>query len=168
MPTTSTAAGRLMPEVTLREQRDADADVVFDWMRDPVAVRMAAFTHGDPDDRERFDAWLARILGNPDITQRVIEVEGEMVGTIATFTIEGDREVTYWVDPARWGQGIGSAALVAMLALEPTRPLMGRAASANLGSTAVLRKAGFVEVGRDVGFAEGVGAEVEVTIFRLS
>lgn len=156
-----------MVAVTLREQRGADADTVFDWMRDPVAVRLAAFTHGDPDDRERFDAWLARILGNPDITQRVIEVDGEMVGTIATFTLEGDREVTYWIDRARWGQGIASAALAAMLDLDGTRPIMGRAASANLGSTAVLRRAGFVEIGRDVDFAEGVGAEVEVTTFRL-
>jgi RimJ/RimL family protein N-acetyltransferase len=75
--------------------------------------------------------------------------------------------VTYWIDRERWGQGIASAALAAMLALDPTRPLIGRTASANLGSAAVMRNAGLVEVGRDVGFAEGVGAEVEVTIFRL-
>jgi hypothetical protein len=31
----------------------------------------------------------------------------------------------------------------------------------------VLRRAGFVEVGRDVGMAPGVGREVEETIFRL-
>ena len=155
-------------KVLLREHRDADADVVFEWMREPGAVRMAAFTHDDPDDREAFDAWLARNLGNPDVIHRSVEADGDFVGTIATFTMEGDREVTYWVDPARWGQGIASAALAAMLDLEPTRPLMARAASANLGSSAVLRKAGFVEIGRDVGFASGVGAEVEETIFRLA
>ena len=38
-----------MADVLLREHRDADADVVFEWMRDPVAVRMAAFTHDDRD-----------------------------------------------------------------------------------------------------------------------
>ncbi len=47
------------------------------------------------------------------------------------------------------------------------RPIMARAASANAGSVAVLRKAGFVDIGRDVGLAEGVGAEIEETVFEL-
>jgi RimJ/RimL family protein N-acetyltransferase len=153
--------------VTLREFVPGDADAVFEWMRDPESVRMAAFTAPDPDDRDRFDAWLNRNLSNPTVMQRSIEEDGVFVGTIATFTIEGDREITYWVDPGRWGRGIASAAVAEMLKLDATRPMFGRAASANARSAAVLRRAGFVEVGRDTGFAAGVGAEIEETIFRL-
>ena len=45
--------------VALRPVEDADLDALFDQMRDPEAVRMAAFTAEDPDDRAAFDAHLA-------------------------------------------------------------------------------------------------------------
>ena len=153
--------------VELREFVESDGELLFEWMRDPVSVRMAAFTADDPDDRDAFDRWLARIRADPAIIHRTIWSISEPVGMISTFTIEGDREVTYWLDRAVWGRGIASRALQAMLELDTTRPLMGRAATANTGSTTVLRRAGFVEVGRNVDFAAGVGAEVEETIFRL-
>jgi len=151
----------------LRDFTDADADALYEWMRDPVSVRMAAFTASDPDDREAFDAWLARNRGNPDVIQKAIDDDGVYVGTIASFTLDGDRELTYWVDRQHWGRGIASRALAEFLTLEATRPVFARVASANLASAAVLRGAGFVEVGHDSGFANGVGAEVEETTFRL-
>ena len=40
-----------MAEVALRLIDDADLDALFDQMRDPESVRMAAFTAEDPDDR---------------------------------------------------------------------------------------------------------------------
>lgn len=154
-------------DLELRDFVDSDAGPLFEWMRDPESVRMAAFTTADPDDRAGFDRWLSRNRGNPDVIMRSIWVSAEFVGSISSFTIEGDREVSYWVDRAAWGRGIASRALTAMLELDATRPLMARAATANLGSAAVLRRAGFVEVGRNVDFAAGVDADVEETIFRL-
>jgi RimJ/RimL family protein N-acetyltransferase len=153
--------------LTLREWIDADADPLFRWMSDPIAVRMAAFTADDPSDRGAFDAWLARIAARDDVLRRTAVEDGEPVGSISFFTMEGEREITYWTDPARWGRGIATRMVAAALALEPIRPIYGRAASANLASLAVLRRAGFVEVNRDRGFAPGVGAEVEETILRL-
>jgi RimJ/RimL family protein N-acetyltransferase len=153
--------------LTLREWRDADGDVLFRWMSDPAAVRMAAFTADDPSDRAAFDAWLARIAERDDVLRRVAVEDGVPVGTVSFFTMEGEREITYWTDPARWGRGVATRMVAAALELEPTRPIVGRAASANLASVAVLRRAGFVETGRNRDFAPGVGAEVEETIFRL-
>ena len=127
------------PWTTVSESEMSDAD--FEWMRDPESVRMAAFTTADPNDREGFDRWLSRNRKNPDVIMRSIWVSGQIVGSIYTFTIEGDREVSYWLDRAVWGRGIASRALVAMLELDATRPLMARAASANLGSAAVLLRA---------------------------
>lgn len=153
--------------MVLREVRDDDVDALFEQSRDPEAVRMAAFTHADPNDRAAHDAHLTRIRTSPDVTHRAIEVDGELVGTIGTFTMEGDREITYWIDRRFWGRGLASRAVVAMLELEPVRPLWGRAASDNVGSLRVLERAGFVRTGTDVGYAAGRGEEIEETILRL-
>ena len=48
---------------------------------------------------------------DPDTTNLAIEAYGELAGMIASFTLEGDRELTYRVDPVRWGRGIASGAV---------------------------------------------------------
>lgn len=151
----------------LRPFRAPDADPYFAWMRDPEAVRQAAFTAADPDDRDAFDAWLARNLANPDVIHRMIEVDGVLVGSISSFTIEGDRELSYWIDPARWGSGYASAAVGAFLPIEAIRPLFARTAVHNTGSARVLERNGFLAVGTDRGYANGVGAEIDEIIHRL-
>ena len=81
--------------------------------------------------------------------------------------MEGRREVTYWIAPSRWGEGIASQALRAFLAIESTRPLYGRVAGHNAASAKVLARAGFVEVGSETAFAHGIGAEVAEHTYRL-
>ena len=66
-------------------------------------------------DRARFDAHLARIRTDPTTTNRMITRDGEPVGNIASFVMEGDTELTYWIDRAAWGQGIASRALALFL-----------------------------------------------------
>lgn len=165
----SSVGGDSVPrmQITLRDLADDDLDALFLWEQDPRAVEMAAFTRADPSDREAFDAHLARILADPTTLNRAIEHSGRFVGTIASFPSELGREITYWVDPARWGRGIASAALMAFLELDPTRPLFARVAVHNLGSARVVQRAGFVPVGSDRGWADGVGREVDETVFRL-
>ena len=128
---------------------------------------MAAFTRADPSDRGAFDAHYERVRSDPSNTLLAIEADGEFVGTIGSYTLEGKREVTYWIAPARWGQGLASKALRAFLAIEQARPLYGRVADHNGASAKVLARAGFVEVGCAKGFAPGVGAEVVERIYRL-
>lgn len=153
--------------IALRPLADGDLDELFVWESDPRAVGMAAFTRADPSDRRAFDAHYERVRDNPSNTLLAIEDDGEFVGTIGSYTLEGDREVTYWIAPARWGQGLASQALRAFLAVETTRPLYGRVADHNAGSAKVLARAGFAEVGTDTGFAPGVGADVVEHIYRL-
>lgn len=153
--------------ITLRAFADGDLDPLFVWESDPRAVRLAAFTRADPSDRDAFDAHYERVRSDPSNTLLAIEDDGEFVGTIGSFTLEGKREVTYWIAPARWGQGLATRALRAFLAIESTRPLWGRVAEHNAASAKVLARAGFVEVGSDKGFAPGVGAEVVERIYRL-
>jgi RimJ/RimL family protein N-acetyltransferase len=153
--------------IALRNLVDGDLDALFDWERDPRAVQMAAFTRADPLDRGEFDAHYERVRSDPANTLLAIEDDGELVGTVASFTMEGERNVSYWIAPSRWGQGVASRALRAFLAMEPTRPLYGRVAEHNAASAKVLARAGFVQVGSEVSFAPGVGAELVEHIYRL-
>ena len=153
--------------ITLRTLSDSDLDTLFVWESDPRAVEMAAFTRADPSDRGAFDAHYERVRSNPSNLLLAIEEDGEFVGTMGSFTMEGERNVSYWIAPARWGQGLASRALRAFLEIEATRPLYGRVADHNAASAKVLARAGFVEIGSDTGFAPGVGAEVVERIYRL-
>jgi len=153
--------------IALRDIEDSDLDGLFDQMRDPESVRMAAFTPRDPDDRVAFDAHMARIRSLSDNTLRAVTEDGRLVGTISSYVIEGDTEVTYWIDRAAWGRGIASHAMALLLELVTVRPLYGRAVSDNVGSLRVLEKSGFRIVGTETSFAPGRNGDVEETILQL-
>jgi RimJ/RimL family protein N-acetyltransferase len=146
---------------------ESDVDTLFRQMSDPESVRMAAFTSEDPNDRQRFDAHMSRVMKCPENTNRAILWNGDLVGSIASFVLEGRTEITYWVDRAVWGRGIASQALALFLHVVRTRPLHARAASDNAGSLRVLEKAGFRIIGTEVSYAPGRGGEIEETILRL-
>lgn len=153
--------------ITLRPLVDTDLDRVFTWEQDAAAVEMAAFTRADPSDRTAFDAHNARVAADPANTRLAIELDGVLVGTIASFWMDGEREVSYWIDSAHWGRGIASSALRVFLAVETIRPLRGRVAAHNIGSATVLERAGFVRVGQDSAYADGVSREVVEFVYRL-
>lgn len=156
-----------MVEVALRSVEDRDLDALFELMRDPESVRMAAFIARDPDDREAFDLHMARLRTSPELILRAVTGDGRFLGTIGRFFVEGDAEITYWIDRAVWGRGIASRALALFLDVVRDRPLYARAASDNLGSVRVLRKAGFSVVGTEVAYASARDGEIEETVLRL-
>ncbi len=153
--------------IELRAFDDDDLDAVFEMMRDPEAIAMAAFTAEDPDDREAFDAWIARQRTTEDVLCLVVTENGGFAGTAAAFTVDGDREVSFWIARHAWGRGVATEALRLLVSHEPIRPLFARAAAHNAGSIAVLTKVGFTEVSRNVDFAPGVGREIEEIVFTL-
>ncbi|MBY8342289.1 GNAT family N-acetyltransferase [Streptomyces spinosirectus] len=153
-------------DVVLREVHESDLPVFFRQMNDPEAVRMAAFTPEDPADRDAFDAKWKRILASDAVTRTVL-VDGDVVGSAAVYGEPGEREVTYWVDRAYWGRGVATAALRALLAEVPERPLYARAAADNAGSLRVLEKCGFRLTARASGYANARGAEIEEAVLTL-
>lgn len=156
-----------MAEVALRPVDDSDLDALFEQMRDPESVRMAAFTAENPDDRAAFDAHMAKVLASPESTNRAVTLDGRLVGSIASFVVDGDTEVTYWIDRSFWGQGIAGRALALLLESVRVRPLFARAASDNVGSLKVLQRAGFAIIGTEISFANARNKEIEETILRL-
>lgn len=156
-----------MADVALRPIDDSDLDALFDQMRDPESVQMAAFTAKDPNDREAFDTHMSKVRTSPDVTMRAVIRSGRLVGSIASFVMDGDTEVTYWIDRSVWGQGVASQALALFLDTVAVRPLYARAASDNIGSLRVLQRAGFTIIGTEISYANARSTEIEETVLRL-
>lgn len=156
-----------MADVALRPIEDADLDALFDQMRDRESVQMAAFTAKDPDDREAFDSHMSMLRTSPDVAPLAVTRAGHLVGSIASFVVEGQTEVTYWIARSAWGQGVASQALALFLDTVSVRPVYARAASDNVGSLKVLQKAGFVVIGVEVSYANARNIEIEETVLRL-
>ena len=141
--------------------------MLFEHARDREAVEMAAFTSPEADDRTTFEQRWARLTSDSSTTNRAVEIDGRIVGHIASFDLEGQREVTYWIGRDNWGRGIATRALQAFLQLEETRPLYAHAASDNGASIRVLTKCGFLIVGEGREFAHGRNEETDEVILRL-
>lgn len=156
-----------MTHVDLRPFDDDDADAVFEMMRDPDAVAQAAFTADDPSDRAAFDAWLERHRADDRVSMFVVTDDGGFAGIAAAFTVDGDREVTFWITRNARGRGVASAALRLLVAREAERPLYARVAADNAASIAVLTKNGFSEIRRQRAFAPARGEEIDELVFAL-
>jgi RimJ/RimL family protein N-acetyltransferase len=154
-------------QLVLRKIEDRDLSVLFEHSRDREAIRMAAFTTPDADDRTSFERRWARLRRDDSTTNRVVEIDGRVVGHIASFDLEGQREVTYWIGREDWGRGIATRALREFVQLEVTRPLYAHVASDNAASTRVLTKCGFLVVGEGRGFAHGRNEETDEVVLRL-
>ena len=102
-----------MVDVALRPIDDSDLDALFEQMRDPESVWMGAFTTKDPNDRAAFDIHMAKVLATPENTTLAVTADGRFAGTIASFVLDGDTELTYWIDRSLWGHGIASRAWTA-------------------------------------------------------
>ena len=157
-----------MATVALRSVRDSDLDAIFEQMRDPASVHMAAFTATDPDDRAAFDAHMNRIRSSPDCLLRVVTIGDDVVGTVGSFVADGTTEVTYWITRSWWGGGVASRALELLLLEVSVRPLRARVASDNAASLRVLATAGFERVGTESGYASARGTVIEEAILELT
>lgn len=153
--------------VTLRATRAGDLDALFAFEQHEEAVRMAAFTAAGPPDPAAIDAHWQRLIDDPAVDARTIRADGVIVGSVARWFHAGTPEITYWIDPAHWGEGIATRAIRLFLEALHERPVRARVAAENAGSIAVLEKLGFRQVSIEASFANARGAEIEERLYRL-
>jgi RimJ/RimL family protein N-acetyltransferase len=153
--------------IKLRKTISADLEQLFLFQLDEEACYQAAFMSKDHADKTAYLEKYNRILNDPDKNTQTIMVGETIVGSVSKFVMEGDAEITYWIDKKYWGQGIATKALIEFLKTETARPIFGRVAFDNLGSQRVLEKCGFVKIGTDRGFANARQAEIEEFVFKL-
>jgi RimJ/RimL family protein N-acetyltransferase len=135
-----------MVAVLLREVDPGDVPVFFAHQADDVASRLAAVASRD---REAHAAHLAKIMADPEVLIRTIDVDGAVAGQVLSFPRDGVREVGYWLGREYWGRGLASAALAEFLVVDRRRPLHGVVAEHNVASRRVLECNGFLLVGRE-------------------
>lgn len=154
-------------DIKLRPTEIADLDILFQFQLDKEGGYLAAFMPADSSDKVAYIAKYTKLLKDPNINNQTITLDKIIVGSIAKFVIEGDTEITYWIDRKFWGKGIATKALNEFLTIVTTRPIFGRVAFDNLGSQKVLEKCGFRKIGSDKGFANARQMEIEEFIFKL-
>lgn len=144
----------------LRMVAEPDLAVFFEHQIDADANRMAAF---QPRDRDAFMAHWTKILHDPTVLVRTVEVGGEVVGNVLSWEGSGVRLVGYWIGREHWGRGIATAALVGFLQQERARPLHALVATHNAGSIRVLEKCGFERSDEEI----TTGDEADELLLRL-
>lgn len=155
------------PDIKLRPTEVSDLDTLFEFQTDKEGGYLAAFMPEDPTNKPAYISKYTKLLNNPTVNNQTILLNNIIAGSIAKFVMEGDAEITYWIDRRFWGLGIATNALKALLAIETARPIFARVAFDNFGSQKVLEKCGFVKIGSDKGFANARQAEIEEYIYRL-
>lgn len=153
-------------DISLRPLTEADIPTLFEIQLDEEAQRLAAFV--DPEaarDADAFARKYRRILADDATVNRIVEVDGEAIGSVAVFPMEGDIELTYWIRKDWWGRGVATAAVAALLTEVKHRPIHARAVADNTGSVRVLERNGFARIGTDEGFAPARHTDVTELIF---
>ena len=155
-------------EIRLRKTELADLEFFFVFQLDNEANYLAAFTAKDPTDKTAYLQKYTKLLNDPAINMQTIIVGNSIAGSVSKFEIEGEAEVTYWIDKKFWGKGVATKALKELLKNEKMCPVFGRVAFDNFGSQIVLEKCNFIKIGTGKGFANARQAEIEEFIYKLT
>ncbi|WTO33192.1 GNAT family N-acetyltransferase [Streptomyces achromogenes] len=153
--------------VSLRALEDSDLPIFWEQLTDAELQQMAAVTRKYHYDRGHFDRHWSKVRSDPSVILRTVLADGAVAGHAAVFGAPAEREVTYVIGRAHWGQGIGTAALTELIKLEPLRPLHADAAADNAGSIRVLEKCGFTVTGKSRCFARARGEEIDLVHLTL-
>lgn len=128
--------------IRLRPVTLADVPELFRQQSDPESNTLAGVK---PRSREAFEAKWQSILADPTVTPRaIIDSNGELVGSINCFMLDGQPAVGYWIAREHWNKGYATRGLALLLQEVTTRPLYARIDANNKASMKVLQRCGFV------------------------
>jgi UDP-2,4-diacetamido-2,4,6-trideoxy-beta-L-altropyranose hydrolase len=141
--------------VELRPARWSDCDIMLQWQSHP-ATRRYAHTNAVPSRREH-EAWLRRRLDDVRTLLNIVEVAARPAGVLRLDCIDAAAQPQRWkisifVDPDRYGRGIGLAALRCARRLLPEMEFAAEVLPENERSHRLFRRAGYVA--REGGYAD--------------
>jgi len=84
--------------IHLRKTKVSDLESLFQFQLDPEANYLAAFTSKDPTNKSAYLEKYTKLLNDPTVNNFTIVVDGIIVGSVAKFVMEGNAEITYWID----------------------------------------------------------------------
>lgn len=154
-------------DILLKKTNTADLETLFGFQLDEDSNYLAGFTSKNPSDKQTYFEKYTNLLSDHTVNMKTIFLNSEIVGNIAKFEMEGNTEITYWIDKASWGKGIATLALSQFLKIEKRRPIYGRVAFVNFGSIKVLERCGFTKIGTETNFANARESEIEEYIYLL-
>lgn len=153
--------------IELTKTTHEDLETLFEFQTNKDGIWMAAFMPEDPMDKEFYMNKWTIIVANPEINMQTIRLQNKIIGSVAHFEINGETNISYWLDQPYWGKGLTTLALKMFVNQAVKRPLFARVAFDNYGSQRVLEKCGFKTIGKDKGFANARNREIEEFICKL-
>ncbi|NUS99530.1 MAG: GNAT family N-acetyltransferase [Sphingomonas sp.] len=137
--------------LVLRRARYEDAPAMHRIMSDPLAMRYwSSPPHKEFGETER---WVASMIkADPSMGDDfLITLDGEVIGKFGAWRLP---EFGFLIDPAHWGRGYASEAMVAFIAHRRSvgaTELTADVDPRNRQSIRLLERHGFVETGRKKG-----------------
>jgi RimJ/RimL family protein N-acetyltransferase len=162
-----TGATAQKPNIELRQMKEADLEMLFGYQEDDDAAHMAAFVNEKWKDKDAYLEKWKGILARTTIETQTIIANGKIAGSVFTYEMNGEPQISYGTGKQFWGQGITTAALQAFLKIYSKRPIWGRVAFDNAGSIRVLEKCGFQKTGTDRYYSHSRKMEIAELVFRL-
>jgi len=135
----------------LRRARMEDTAAMHSFMSDPVAMRYwSTPPHFDLNETEK---WMASMVeADPASSDDfIVTLDGKLIGKLGAWKLP---EVGFLIDPADWGHGYATEAMIAFI--DRRRSLGSTELNAdvdprNAASLRLLKRHGFVETGRATG-----------------
>jgi RimJ/RimL family protein N-acetyltransferase len=143
---TDNSAGSLVGEPSVRPANHADSALLLAWRNDPETRAWSRTT--DPVARPDHEAWLAKVLADPDRRLLVAEHDHHPVGTVR-FDRDGDHwEISITVAPEARGRKLAVPVLLAAERVLPRGTTVRACVHQDNGaSRALFRRAGYHEAG---------------------
>ncbi len=136
-----------LPMIYLREVLKTDLPRWFEIQDHVESQQMAGYPRRTWDE---FKIHWETKMNLPEVENRVILLDKEIVGTIALFSRDGLREVGYVIDLKHWGKGIASEAVKLFFQEVTERPVHAFVQVENRPSARVLEKNHFQKIGKKI------------------
>jgi ribosomal-protein-alanine N-acetyltransferase len=154
-------------DVVLRKTEPRDFETLFIHQLDEEAAYRAAFVNENWNDKDAYLAKWTRLLTDPTVNSWSIIIDNKVAGSVLTWELNGEPQISYGLGKEYWNRGIVTHALQQFLAITPVRPLFGRVAFDNIASAKVLTKCGFKKINEELSYAHARKKEIVEIVFLL-